>query len=349
MPSAWRNSASTDRSDARGSLGGVASSGKNFFKLTAEQCHRHLEPAKRGESSCSTVTMVSPSQTRRPSTAALARPRIRSASRSACDGDPGCRARSRQSARRIMPKLASATAICEQARRQCRFGNGDHRIRNDRNGSHRGEVMAANREGEEPSAPVSSISTDLSRRPTARASAPIRAPRMIEATTKLRIPEYPYLRPRRQPCRYNAWWQCRRRQSPPQAKRRPERALPEATARPKPVRTIAAISERNVREDVVAARNSRRERQHRYEMSGPNSKTAGRRGNCQPQLSHASCRPAGMVENTDGGKRSQHTDDSRQNDKTQVMCICNAVVNGKHVQPAFVRIAAKDWEAMGAG
>ena len=217
--------------------------GKELFELCAHHGSPRSDPIRTAKLSL-TVVMDSPSQTRSPSTAALARPRIRSTSSSP-------RRRSRISmatparARTMMMKLASATAIASQPDGSADGRNLNRRIGDDRGRTHRGEMVAADRQGQQQRAEDSSISRHrCAIRPATRRHRSVRPGQLTRPPRSgptRSVPES-----RTPPCRCNALRRCRRRRWRRRARRPPASSPSRQPPGPRPVRTIAAINEKMV-------------------------------------------------------------------------------------------------------
>ena len=86
----------------------------------------------------------------------------------------------------------------------------------------------------------------------------------------------------------------------------------------------------NGESDIVAARNSRREREHCDEVRGPDAEAGRDRGHREPDWTHAPCREACMPQQVDGRERSQCTNDSRETHEPQIMGGGDTVVDLEH-------------------
>ena len=155
-----------------------------------------------------TETIASPSQTRSPSTDALARSRMRSTSSSE-------RRWSRISsttaavANPMIAKLASATPTASQPAGKADCGNLDRRVGNDRHRAHRGEMMAADRERQQNGAadlPLSFVAMKADR----KRDGTDRPAQHDRGNHERGIPQDHALRFRRLPCQCSAWQLCRR-------------------------------------------------------------------------------------------------------------------------------------------
>ena len=204
----------------------------------------------------------------------------------------------------------------EQPRRYRGIGNFNRRIGDDRGGGHRGEVVTADRQGQQqraddpPSPPVAVQSS----RQRGRTQEPAEHDRCRHQGG---IPHDPSLNLERrhadvvhrgdaaaddgaaQPCAH-----------PDRRKRDHESRAGQQDRR----------NQRDTREqDIVGVGNSRRECQHRDEMRRPDPESGRRRGNRQPYQAHVAVGPAHMMKQVDGCYRGKGTDDHRQANEAQVV------------------------------
>ena len=240
-------------------------------------------------------------------------------------GGRGCRAPAPQKASSMIVEARQRDRDREPAGRHCRFRTSTIGIGHDRDRAHRGEVVAADRDGQQQRA-VDLPLDGRRRRPTWQAAAPISAPSAIDATTSDGIPDDPALRSRRPPCRCSAWRRCRRRRSRRRARRAGQRAR-QRNAEADAGQHDGGDQRQDRQGDVVAARNAGRERQHRDEMRRPDAEAGRRRGHGEPDVPHVAGRLADVMEQVDRGERGQRADDGREDDQPEVVLLNDAVVD----------------------
>jgi hypothetical protein len=86
--------------------------------------------------------------------------------------------------------------------------------------------------------------------------------------------------------------------------------------------------------DVVAARNSRGEGQHRNEVRCPDAKAGRDRGYRKPRRPHVAGRSTRMAEQVDRGQRCQHANNGGETNQLEIMGVSDAIIDFQHEQTA---------------
>ena len=204
----------------------------------------------------------------------------------------------------------------ERARRHRGLRKVDRRIGDDRRRGHRGEMQAADRQGqqhraEDSPAPPFGVQADRQRD---------RADQHAEHDRRRhqgRVPDDPSLDFERRHADVVHRGNGRADDGAAQPRAHPDRRRRDGEAR---AGQQDRGNQREARErDIVGVGDARRERQHGDEMRRPDPEAGRRRGNGEPHQSHAAGGPLYVMEQADGRYRGKGADRHRQADEAQVV------------------------------
>jgi hypothetical protein len=94
--------------------------------------------------------------------------------------------------------------------------------------------------------------------------------------------------------------------------------------------------------DIIAARNSRRECQHRDEVGRPDAEAGRDRGDGKPQHPHTAGRFTRVPEQVDRGQGGQHANERGKADQPQIVLMSDAVVDFQHHQNPGLQARYRD-------
>ena len=102
----------------------------------------------------------------------------------------------------------------------------------------------------------------------------------------------------------------------------------------------------NGQANIVAARNSRSERQHSDEVRGPDAESGGYGRYREPHVPHVAARFARVMKQIDRCERCQRADDGGETHKPQIMGIGDAIIDFQH--STISERCPKCWENLSA-